>query len=430
MNRSPSTSLLYVASVCIPFDFAFTLGGVRVTPTEVLFSLALVLWLPQLIRAPNVIASSPYFLPLLFFLAACLLSLFAAENRFVGLRETVQFAWLFGVFYFISHQAKERVKTLTLWGLLLGAGFVVSLIALYQYFFVREPVHFLIAETRLRAHGIYDQPNSFGSYLIGIIFFLFGFYFLAATHAPQVKERRGAAYTIFFNKKVILASLFILSAMLVATFSRGSWIGLFCGMAVLYYLLRKKIHNALFARLLGVMAAAAVLIMTDVYLQPQHSDRSFSDRQRVLLLNVAVQMARDHPWLGVGFGNFPDRLPEYATAELMDSMQLDYDKILKTWFVNPNKKPDIEIVHNTLLQVVAETGMLGLATFVWLFFVYYRNALKRLRESEDQQEYSIRATALASATAIFCNGMFGWPFSHGVQEVLMISLALAISPHH
>jgi O-antigen ligase len=427
MKVSLSISLLYLAVASIPFDLAFTLGGVRVTPTEILFSLALVVWLPKIMRTPRVIVSSPYFVPLLFFLAVCLLSILSAQNRFVTLRETVQFAWLFALFYFVGYEVKERTKTLTLWSLLLIAGLIVALVGIYQYFFAREPIHFLIAETRLRAHGIFDQPNPFGSYLIGIILFLFGFYFLAEKYAPQ-NERLGGIYKVFFNKTIILVSLFILSVTLVATFSRGSWVGLLCGIIALYYFYRKKIRSAPFVMLIGVIGIAAVLVIADVSLQPQHTGRSFSNRQRVLLLKAAVQMAREHPWLGVGFGNFPDRLPEYASAELMESMQFDYDKISKEWFVNPNKKPDIEIVHNTFLQVVAETGIFGLATFAWLIFVYYRRALKCLRESVDQHEYYIRATALASATAIFCSGLFGWPFSHGVQEVLMISMALAISP--
>jgi O-antigen ligase len=430
MKVALSTIVLCLAAASIPFDFAFTIGAVRVTPTEALFTLALVLWLPVILRAPKNIVSTPYFMPLLIFLATCLLSLLAAQNRFVTLRETVQFAWLFGVFYLISLEVKKRTKTLTLWAVLLAAGLVVSLVGIYQYFFVREPLHFAITETRLRAHGMFDQPNPFGSYLVGIIPFLFGFYFYTETLAPPVQERGNRIHKIFFKKKIIVAALFILSAALFATFSRGNWIGLVCGMIVLYYFLQEKIRRAPFFMLLGVIASVAMLVIIDVSLQPRQElrGRAFSNRQRLLLLTAAIKMARDHPLLGVGFGNFPVRLPEYASAELMESMQFDYDKTSKKWFVNPNKKPDIEIVHNPVAQVLAETGALGLAAFVWLFFVYYRRAIKCVRESADQQTYDLRAIALASATAILCSGMFGWPFSHGVQEVLMISMALAISP--
>lgn len=431
MKVTLSNLVLYLAAGSIPFDFAFKLGVVRVTPTEVLFSLALLLWLAQIVRTPKSIELAPYFFPLLFFLAACMLSMLAAQNRFAALRETVQFAWLFGLFYFVAHKVRERRDVFTLWSLLLIAGLVAALIGIYQYFFVREPIHFLISATRLRAHGAFDQPNTFGCYLIGVIPFLFGFYFLAEARAAQMNERYSLIDKIFFNQKIIRAFLFILSAALIATFSRGSWISLVGGLAILYFLLWKKIRHLSFALLLGITALAAGLVIVDKSLSPKQQlagGRSFSNRQRSELLKTAIKVAREHPLSGIGFGNFPDRLLEYASPELMQSMQFDYDKISKEWFINPNKKPDIEIVHNTLLQVVAETGLIGLVAFVWLFWIYGRDALKHLRESVDRQEYCIRATALASVAAVLCSGMFGWPFSHGVQEVLIISMAIAISP--
>jgi len=427
MKITPSSLVLYIAVASVPFDFAVTLGVVRATPTELLFSLAMVLWLWRSGRASKPMEFAPYFMPLLFFLGACLLSLLAAQNRFVALRETVQFAWLFGLFYFVAHEIREPRETLTLWSLLLVAGLVVAGVGIYQYFLVREPIHFLIAETRLRAHGVHDQPNSFGNYLIGVIPLLFGFYFLADTLAPSVHERRGWVGKIFLNKRVIVALLFILSTALVATFSRGSWVGLGFGAVTLYFLLKGKIRHASLVLLPGVIGIAATLVIGDLSRQPRHTGRSFSNKQRAELLKAAIQMARDHPWLGIGFGNFPDRLPEYTSPELMQMMKLDYDPIKKEWFLNPNKKPDIEIVHNTLVQVAAETGLFGMAAFVWLFVVYYRRALKLLREAVEQKEYCIRATALAGATAILCSGMFGWPFSHGVQEVLIVTMAIAVA---
>jgi O-antigen ligase len=428
MKANLSTYILYAAVACIPFDIVFNAGVARVTAIEILFSLAFALWLLRVVRRRERLTLAPYVVPLLFFLAACLLSLAKTQNAVLTLRETVQFAWLFGVLYFLAHEVKERAMALTLWSLVVAAGTVVALVGLYQYFFVREPVHFLIAETRLRAHGLFDQPNPFGSYLIGILPFLLGFYFLAEMPSQQADERPGLVYKIFFNKTLLLILLFIISAAVVATFSRGSWVGLACGLILLYYFLRKKARSATFILLVGVISVAGALVVADVAYQPAVVERSFSNRQRTLLAATAVSMFRDHPVIGVGFGNFPARLPEYASAELVELMHRDYDATTKTWFTNPEKESDIELVHNTLLQVAAETGLIGLVAFVWLFFAYYRHVIKMLHRSVDFQEYCIRVAMLASVTAILAAGMFGWPFSHGVQEVLMTGMALAISP--
>jgi len=428
MNANLSTFILYAAVVCIPFDVVFKVGVARVTAVEILFSLSFVSWFLRAVLRRERLTVAPYVIPLLFFLGACLLSLAAAQNAAITLRETVQFAWLFGVLYFIAHEMKERAITLRLWSLVLAAGIVVALVGLYQYFFEREPIHFLIAETRLRAHGVFDQPNTFGSYLIGILPFLLGLYFLAEIPSQPADQRHPFVYKIIFNKAILLTLLFVISAALAATFSRGSWVGFAGGLILLYFFLRKKVRLASFVLAASLIGVAGALVIADAAHQPAVIERSFSNRQRTLLASTAVAMFSDHPVIGVGFGNFPERLQEYASAELVELMHRDYDEATKTWFTNPNKESDIELVHNTLLQVAAETGLIGLAAFAWLFFAYYRQAVKMLHRSADDREHCIRAAMLASATAILCGGMFGWPFSHGVQEVLMTAMALAISP--
>ena len=66
-------------------------------------------------------------------------------------------------------------------------------------------------------------------------------------------------------------------------------------------------------------------------------DTSAGDRLAVWV--AGLRMVRDHPFLGVGYTQFPDRLPDYG-----------FDKKL--------------IAHNTLLSVTAETGLIGGLLFV------------------------------------------------------------------
>jgi O-antigen ligase len=134
-----------------------------------------------------------------------------------------------------------------------------------------------------------------------------------------------------------------------------------------------------------------------------------------------------HPFFGVGIGNYSVQLSNYASRELIDSAQMDYNPIEKKWFVNPDKKIDIEIVHNMFLQIAAETGLLGLAAFLVLLYAYYKSSLKLIRIT-NMKEYGIRLSFIGSFTAILLSGLFGWPFSHGIQEILILSMALSIAP--
>jgi O-antigen ligase len=74
---------------------------------------------------------------------------------------------------------------------------------------------------------------------------------------------------------------------------------------------------------------------------------------RTDLWAIARQVARDHPVVGVGIGNFEDVEPAYASRTTnLPAVDLIVD--------NPH------VVHNSYLELLAETGVVGLALFVAL----------------------------------------------------------------
>ncbi|MBI4546339.1 MAG: O-antigen ligase family protein [Ignavibacteriae bacterium] len=429
MKNLIPTTILYLAVASIPFDTVIKISVARVTVTEMLFSVAIMMWIPKIVQSQQILRFKPYLTPLLFFLGACVFSLIHALNRLVVMRELLQFMWLFVVFYFFVYAIRDKDQKLLLWSILVLAAGLASCIGIYQYLFLREPINFQVAETRLRAYGTYDQPNAFANFLIGVLPAVFGFYFLHSTQALTARDTVHPLIRILGKRWVIVSLVFVLSTALVATFSRGSWIGMVGGFIVLGYFLRKKHVAAAFAKLIGVVALAAGIIALDLSVDKVVRDRSFSNVQRSLLIDAAFSMFKDYPIFGIGFGNFKDRLSSYSSTQLTGLLHKDYDHVTQRSFFNPNKQPDIELVHNTPLQVAAETGIMGLAAFVWLFLVFYREALKRIRESSSDHDYYFRVIMVTSVTAILGSGMFGWPFTHGIQEVLMMSMAMSVSPH-
>ncbi len=99
--------------------------------------------------------------------------------------------------------------------------------------------------------------------------------------------------------------------------------------------------------------------MVDIQREGTAQDAEHSVDQRESFAYVSWQMFRDNPILGVGFGRFFDRKLPYLsdrrqTVELESLRNLDH--------------------HNTLLSVLTETGMIGLAAFVAVFIAWGRNA--------------------------------------------------------
>ena len=412
------------AVISIPFDIVFHVGIVRLTTTEILFSLAMLFWCVQCFMQRREIILTPSIIPMLVFVGACLLSGAYASQKIVVVRETVQFLWMFCLFIFLINQSYDKEMFGVIVSLLMIAGVVVSLFGVYQYFIVREPVDFLISQSRLRAFGFYDQPNTLGNFLAGIIPLGIGFHVISLS---KCNDKNVSQYFSWGNSTILLTVLFILSFALVVTFSRGSWAGLFFGMVCFCLAMRKYLRFASLQMPLLFAMIAIVIAVVDISSQDDTINRSFSNRQRILLAGTAIAMFRDHPITGVGSGNFQYCLPEYSTAELDTMLRQSYDEVRKTWYFDPGKKPDTELAHNVVLQVAAETGAVGIISFCLLFGVFFLQAWQQLKDSTMETEGIIRSTCLTSVVALLGAGMFGWPFSHGIQELLMVTMAFSTS---
>lgn len=170
LHRKIVLILVFLSVFSIPFSLVFNVRGVRVTTTEVLFSIAFLVWSVGIFRSyKNRIELTPMAIPIAFFLITCVLSTLNAQNKFIALRETLQFIWLFGIYFLIFHFAKDRKDISDILLLSVLAGVIISIAGLYQYFYVHEPFHFRINDFRLKAYATFGQPNAFGSYLIGLV---------------------------------------------------------------------------------------------------------------------------------------------------------------------------------------------------------------------------------------------------------------------
>lgn len=94
----------------------------------------------------------------------------------------------------------------------------------------------------------------------------------------------------------------------------------------------------------GSRVATLALIGTE---QPGVSDPSLSNRAAVQ--RVGLAMAADHPLVGVGAGNFEAREPEYLR---------ETGEVITEGVIAP---------HNIYLQMLAESGVLGLAAWLGFF---------------------------------------------------------------
>jgi probable O-glycosylation ligase (exosortase A-associated) len=205
-----------------------------------------------------------------------------------------------------------------------------------------------------------------------------------------------------------------LSAMtVVSTFSRGGLLALAAGTLAFVAVQRQRIRAAVF------VAVALLVLYATVPLPAGYTDRiatiesygeggDVSAISRLHFWRVALNMAAHQP-LGVGLFNFPSNYDRYDTSS--------------------GEYGSERAVHNSHLQVLTETGVIGAAAYVFLFAwsavlvarVRTQSLDPRLAPSDSRLLLTAANALFASMAAFLVGGTF---VSMALNDVTWITFAL------
>jgi len=195
---------------------------------------------------------------------------------------------------------------------------------------------------------------------------------------------------------------------LLATYTRGAWMGFVVGVLALIPATRKG---------RWLLLGGLIVLGLTTLAGPQHLRQRFltmgdpddpTVKERVYMWRSGLTMWRQHPVLGVGPGGVKRESASYALPEAV--------------------KKRTGHVHNTPLQVLVERGVLGLAAWVWIWAAFYARGIRLLRRlpSEARQERALVAGSLAAITGFLIAGLSEYNF--GDSEVVMVAWALMALP--
>ena len=203
-----------------------------------------------------------------------------------------------------------------------------------------------------RLEAFYLSPNYLSMYLSPGIFF--GFYFL-------VKSFQNKPYSYKFFMHIILLSLVFIP--LYYTYSYGAWLAVCLSFLVLIALIANK-KRLLIIGLFSVVAVTVFIFQ----INNQKFSNLFSERSsfasRMMIWNASVLMIKQHPFLGVGPGNF----------------QANY--LLLQKFFPPYLEWAVPQPHNIFLAFWIQTGIVGLTGFLLLLFFVFRLLLTILKNKK------------------------------------------------
>jgi O-antigen ligase len=147
------------------------------------------------------------------------------------------------------------------------------------------------------------------------------------------------------------------------TYTRSTWIGLLASGAVVGSMqVPRQLRWPAFAMAVlfgGVFVTATWSNVVDLEREGSGQESHHSIDQRKSFTYVSWQMFKDNPVFGVGFGRFYDRKLPYL-SDRSQGFELDSLRPLHH--------------HNTLLSVLTETGLVGLAAFIALLVAWVRMA--------------------------------------------------------
>jgi O-antigen ligase len=195
---------------------------------------------------------------------------------------------------------------------------------------------------------------------------------------------------------------------LVATHTRGAWMGFAAGVLAVVVAVRRG---------RWLMVAGLLLLAGGALVAPyelRHRFLSMADpeeagvRERVYMWRGGLLMWRERPVLGTGPGGVRREYPRYALPDAV--------------------KKRTSHVHSTPLQILVERGVLGLAAWlaIWAaFFVKGVGLLRRL-PAEALGERSLVIGSLAAVVGFLVGGLSEYNF--GDSEVVMVAWALMALP--
>lgn len=346
--------------------------------SEICIALAMLLWIiKKAVNSEFRIEKGPLVIPLSIFVVSTIPSLFNSDYMALSMRafftKILKFA-LLSLIITETLNARKHLKWIFFAALIIMA--VILIDGLVQYYFtVYDLLHYYpsfkhrdVSYPTFKMNYMTNYPSSYRLRPIQPGEFEFKGFPTASFPYPNDL----AAWTLLFLFPLVSAALFglkekrikflasIISLGLFYLFFlakvRSAWLAL--GISTLYIaLFKKKLWLVIF---LILMVAIPYIFKMEM---AEHIFGFSSFKDRIGMWTTGWKIFRDHPIIGSGINTFFVKFKEYRQDEARG---------LKGSYA-----------HNCYLQMAADTGVIGLAAFLWLVFVYFNSIRVGLRDVND-----------------------------------------------
>jgi O-antigen ligase len=344
---------------------------------NILLVVTLLGWIGMLVSERRRPAAPGFFLPLMIYALATLVSsAFSLEPRasFIDDRQLILFAIVP-----ITYDLATRGRAATITTILISVGAASAAVGIVQY----ALLHY---DTLGRRPAGTLGPNymTYSGTLMLV---------MCVAAARIVLDRTNRSWPALVMPALIVA--------LSVTFTRNAWVGALAAAALLL-VLRDFRLMAVLPIVVAVVFALAPDRITD-RMMSMFNLRDPSNQDRLAMMHSGLAIVRDYPLTGVGPNMIPLVYPNYLGPEA----------------VHPNNPH----LHDVPLQIAAERGLPALAAWLWFIGAAAAGLLSLFRRD---QARTLAAAGLAAIVAMLAAGLFEHNF--GDSEFLMLFLVIITVP--
>lgn len=365
-------------------------GGIGMfLPTEPLLFGTLFLCFVRLIQNIKIdtkITNHPITYAILFYLIWMTFTILTSEMPLVSVKFLISRMWFILPFYFLGASLFRNLHNIKrfLW-LYLTPLSVVILITSYKhslYYFDLESAH-LVMYPFFKDHTIYGAVIAF---MIPLALYLF---------------------SVSKKKNIVLGVFVVLALGLVLSFSRAAWVSV-AAASIFAIVLRFRISFSKFIAfaIIGIgcllFSWNAIILTLENNTQDSSSSLSkhlesvanistdASNLERINRWNCAIRMFKERPLVGWGPGTYAFQYAPFQRS--------------KEKTIISTNQGDLGNAHSEFLGPLAESGILGLISFLLLMLVVYYKGMKLYYNLEKGKLKNLVFCSLLSLTTYFTHG--------------------------
>ena len=292
---------------------------------------------------------------------------------------------------------------------------VFSLIAIYIYLTKNFFMFFKFQGTGDTFTALNYAHNASGSVYAVVSIFLI--VFLLREHKKSLK----ILYAVILV--LCLVGLFL-------TKSRSSYAGFAVGVLVILWLNFRSIKKFIISILAMIAVSVPLIFLSDSFkrIMQIFDFKEANISWRFVLWERALYMFKQSPILGIGFARFNDvdfssRLNDFSFERL--HVFIGYPKIV-SFFMDPKYDFSNAHAHNSYLQYLAETGIVGLGLLIFFWIFIFKKILKGYNTIKDDFSKKVLLCSMGGIIALFTLALFENYFS-AATVMMCLSMVTSLS---